>query len=144
MEKKISWDDIPSLQLEIDDDDTFAESRDNRAAVRLSAQDFLKMLKDNVKIIHVLVANRKGVLKKKGILQDINQGGLSFIMPTHGLRKNEEIKIATMLGKKVFQTKAIVRWVTKDRVGIEYVNPSPEDIDFLAELYAAKVLNRVK
>jgi len=143
MEKKISWDDIPSLQLEIDDDDSFAEPRDNRTAVRLVSKDLLRMLMDNAKVIYVQVANRQGILKKKGILQDINQGGLSFIMPAHKLRKDETIRIGMMLGKRPFKTKAIVRWATNDQVGVEYVSPKPEDVDFLSELYPAKILNRV-
>jgi hypothetical protein len=144
MEKKPSWDDIPSLNLELDNGDTAeGEGKDLRSAVRLISRDLLHMLMEEAKVIYVQVATRKGVLKKKGILQDINQGGLCFIMPAHGLHKNDQIKIGAMLGKRPFKTTAIIRWATNDKVGVQYVNPKEEDVTFLAELYSAKILNRV-
>ncbi len=143
MAKKPSWDDIPSLQLEIEDDDTSAESHDNRTAVRLVSDDILKMLMDNAEVVLVQIATRNGIVKKRGVLQDINQGGLCFIMPAHNFKKNESIRVGMMLGRRVFKSKAIVRWVTKDQVGVEYIAPNPDDVEFLAELYSAKILNRV-
>ncbi len=144
MDKKPSWDDIPSLNLELDSGDVPSqEEKDLRGAVRLISRDLLHMLMAEAKVIYVQVATRKGVLKKKGILQDINQGGLCFIMPAHGLRKNDQIKIGAMLGKRPFKTDAIVRWATNDKLGVEFINPKPEDVEFLAELYSAKILNRV-
>jgi hypothetical protein len=144
MEKKPSWDDIPSLNLELDDGDTGEdETKDLRGAVRLISRDLLHMLMEEAKVIYVQVATSKGVLPKKGILQDISQTGLCFIMPAHGLHKNEQIKIGTMLGKRPFKTAAIIRWATNDKAGVQYVNPKEEDVTFLAELYSAKILNRV-
>jgi hypothetical protein len=64
-------------------------------------------------------------------------------MPAHGLHKNDQIKIGAMLGKRPFKTTAIIRWATNDKVGVQYVNPKEEDVTFLAELYSAKILNRV-
>lgn len=143
MSKQPSWDDIPSLQLRLEESDVPEKGCDNRAAVRISCQDVMKMMTDDAKVIHVQVVTRRGLLKQKGVLQDINQTGLCFILPTHRLQKNDPIRIGTMLGKRPFQVNALIRWVSNDQVGVEYVNPKPEDVDFLSELYSAKILNRI-
>ena len=142
MDKKTSWDDIPSLELGIDDD-TAEKTIEDRSAVRLVSRDILKLVMDNAKAIYVKVATSKGVIKKVGILQDINQNGMCFKMTSHGLQKDDSIRIGTMLGKRAFQTNANVRWVSTDQAGVEYVNPEPKDVKFLSELYSAKILNRV-
>ena len=47
-----------------------------------------------------------------------------------------------MLGEHAFQTNAIVRWATNDKVGIEYVTPLQDDVTYLSELYSAKMLKK--
>ncbi len=145
MGNKPSWDDIPSLELSLEDgNDTSAKDIDHRNAIRMVSQDLLEMLTDKAKLISVQVFTRKGLLEKKGILQNINQGGMCFLMAAHGMQKNDSIQIGTMLGRRPFKTNAIVRWGTNDQVGVEYVTPKPEDVSFLSELYGAKILNHVK
>ena len=67
---------------------------------------------------------------------------MCFILPAHGLQTDDSIRIGTMLGEHAFQTNAIVRWATNDKVGIEYVNPLQDDVTFLSELYSAKMLKK--
>lgn len=141
MDKKPSWDDIPSLSLELEDKNAAEETSRRGGRVRLLAQDVLSILKGNAKVI-VQVATTEGILSKKGILHDIHQNGMCFIMPAHGLQKNVSIRIGTMLGDHAFQTSAVVRWVTQDKVGLEYVNPRQDDVTFLSELYSAKMLKK--
>ena len=143
MDKKASWDDIPSLDLSIEIGEKMEKTKDHRTAVRMVSKDILRMLTENARVMYVRVATSKGPLKQMGILEDINRGGLCFSMSGHNLQKNESIKIGVMLGKRPLQTNANVRWVTGNKVGVEYVNPKPEDVCFLAELYTAKILNRV-
>jgi len=144
MDKKPSWDDIPSLNLELDDNDTQTDKTvDHRNAVRLVSDDLLHMLMEEAKVIFVQVANRKGILKKKGILQDITQHGLCFIMPAHGLHKDDALRIGAMLGKRPFKSEAIIRWISNDRIGVEFMKPKQDDVAFLSELYSAKILNRI-
>ncbi len=144
MDKKPSWDDIPSLNLELDDNDNpTANTVDHRNAVRLVSHDLLHMLMEEARVIYVQVANRKGILKKKGILQDINQHGLCFIMPAHGLHKGDALRIGAMLGKRPFKSEAIIRWSTNDKIGVEFIKPKQDDVAFLSELYSAKILNRI-
>ncbi|MEA2114855.1 MAG: PilZ domain-containing protein [Thermodesulfobacteriota bacterium] len=141
MNKKPNWDDIPSLKLGVDD--TAEKTSEKRTAVRLVSRDILKLVMDDAEAIYVKAANSQGVIKNVGILRDINQNGMCFKMSSHGLQVDDSIRIRTLLGKRAFQTNANVRWVGKDRAGVEYVNPEPKDVKFLSELYAAKILNRV-
>lgn len=143
MDKKASWDDIPSLDLTLETEEDVEKTKDHRTAIRMVSKDILQMLTENAQVIYVRVATRKGLLNKNGVLQDINQGGLCFLMAAHGLHKHDLIKIGAMLGKRPIKTNAVIRWVTKDQVGVEFVDPKPEDIEFLSELYSAKILNRV-
>ncbi|MCF8056524.1 MAG: PilZ domain-containing protein [Desulfocapsa sp.] len=140
-DKETSWDNIPSLNLSLDKEDT-QKDKDNRAAIRLAANDVMRLMGDNSNVIYVQVVTKKGLLKKQGILQNIHQNGICFIMPTHNIQKGDAIRIGLFLGKRPFQTNAIVRWATNDQVGVEYVNPKPEDVSFLSNLYSAKILNR--
>ena len=143
MDKKTSWDDIPSLDLRLDNDEEDEGSIDKRSAVRMVSKDILSMLNENAKILYDRVATQKGILNKRGVLQDIHQGGLCFLLPEHGLKKQQKIKIQVMLGTRPFKSNAVVCWKSTDKVGIKYINPAPEDVSFLAELYSAKILNRV-
>lgn len=144
MEKKPSWDDIPSLNLELDNGSDGEATRDKRANPRLSTNDVREMFMVNNGPLYVHVATAEGTLKKKGLLQDINHTGMCFIMPAHPLEKGQIIRVGTVLKKFVFKTKAEVRWKTNDQVGIKFIDPKPEDVTFLAELYSAKILNRIK
>ena len=142
MVKKPSWDDIPSLNLELEDKSDAEETHRRGGRVRMRAQDVLNILKGNARVILVQVATSNGVLPKKGTLHDIHQNGMCFIMPAHGLQRDDAIRIGTMLGEHAFQTHAIVRWSTDEKVGIEYVNPRRDDVTFLSELYSAKMLKK--
>ncbi len=143
MDKKKSWDDIPSLGLSLDSNKAEEKNIDKRNAVRMVSKDILLMLNENAKILYVRVATEKGILNARGVLQDINQGGLCFLMPDHGLKKKQMIKIQVMLGNRPLKSNAIICWTNKNKVGIKYVNPAAEDVSFLSELYSAKILNRV-
>ena len=142
MDKKPSWDDIPSLNLELEDKSDPEETSRRGGRVRMPARDVLSLLKGNVRVILVHVATAKGVLPKKGILHDIHENGMCFILPDHGLQKDDSIRIGTMLGEHAFQTHASVRWATDEKVGVEYVNPNKDDVAFLSELYAARLLKK--
>ncbi len=142
-DKEVSWDNIPSLNLSLEKDSTTEKNKDNRAAVRVAAQDVIRLMGDGDNVIYVQVVTKKGLLKKQGVLQDLHQSGLCFIMPTHNIQKGDPIRIGLFLGQRSFQTNAIVRWATNDQVGVEFVNPKPEDVSFLSDLYSAKILNRL-
>jgi len=139
MEKKANWDDIPSLGLQLEQDAS-KKKTDNRAEVRLFSRDLLELFMMDCGVIYVQVAKDKKNVKK-GIILDINQKGMGFQLAAHGLKKNDSILLGTLLGTRGFKTNAVVRWAKQDKVGVEYINPKPEDYHFLSELYGAKILN---
>ena len=141
MEKKPSWDDIASLTLKMDDGTSKDSSVERRKAGRLSSKDIKNMLLDKIKVIQVQVATRNGVLPQKGVLQDINESGMSFTMPGHGLKKNDQIMVGSLIGKRPFKSKAIVRWRTEEKAGVEFIDPNEDDVSFLKDLYSAKAFN---
>jgi hypothetical protein len=142
MNKKPSWEDIPSLKLRLDDDIPEKDA-ERRRAVRLVSGDIISMLMSTAKNIQVQVVSHNHALKKKGILQDINQGGMCLYIGDHNLQKNVPIQIGMMLGEREFKTHADVRWVAHDKVGIKYVSPNRDDIKFLSGLYASKALRHI-
>ncbi len=141
MEKKPSWDDIASLKLEMDDGASEDSSVERRSSSRLSSKDIKSMLLDKIKIIQVQVATRKGVLPHKGVLLNIHEKGMCFTMPGHGLKKNDPIMIATVIGKRLLKSQAIVRWLAEKKVGVEFINPNEDDASFLKDLLSAKAFN---
>lgn len=143
MKKKTSWDDIPSLDLSLDHDADTESVIDKRSAVRMVSKDILLMIKEHAKIIYVRIATAEGILPTRGALEDINQGGLCFRLPHHPLQAGQSIKIQVMIGKRLLASNARVRWTGKDKIGVQFIDLAKEDVDFLAELYSAKVLNRM-
>ena len=141
MEKKPSWDDLGSLKLELDDGTSKDSSGERRSSGRLSSKDIKNMLHDKIKFIQVQVATHNGVLPHKGILQNIHEKGMCFTMPSHGLKKDDAIMVATLIGKRLLKTQAIVRWRTDEKAGVEFINPNEDDASFLKDLLSAKVFN---
>lgn len=143
MKKKPSWEDIPSLGLQLERN-VLKKKRDNRAEVRLVSKDLLELLMmDMSGSIYVQVIVAQGKPAKKGLLVDINQKGMGLQLKSHDLKKNDSILIGTVLGRRRFTTNAVIRWAKQDKVGVEYINTKPEDYNFLSELYTAKVLNSI-
>ncbi len=142
MGKQPSWDDIPSLGLQLEQDE-LGKRKDKRAEIRLPCEDLLELfMLDTGKII-VQVVSGDGRPVKKGLLRDINQKGMGLLLQSHGLQKDDAIVLGTMLGRRGFKTKAVVRWTKADKVGVEYLDPRTEDYTFLSELYGAKILNNI-
>ena len=145
MEQKTSWDDIPTLSLDDDAESmlTEEEKKQQRTTIRLDCNALLKMAMEDTQKITIQIATRKGVLPNKGTLQDLSQTGMRFSLPDHGLHINDVIQFLTRIGNRPIKAKAIVRWTNNDLLGIEFVNPNPEDVHFLSQLHAAIRLNRV-
>ena len=142
MEKKPDWNDIPSLGLQLEKDE-LNKKRDNRAEVRLPCRDLLELFMLDTGTIAVQVTSVQGKRPRKGLLLDINQKGMGLQMEGHDLKENDSVLIGTKLGQRGFTTSAVVRWARRNKVGIEYINPKPEDYTFLSELYGAKILNNL-
>lgn len=142
MEKKPGWDDIPSLGLQLEKDELNTKSN-NRSEVRLPCRDLLELFMLDTGTIAVQVTPAQGKPVQKGLLLDINQKGMGLEMESHDLKENDPVLIGTRLGQRRFTTSAVVRWARRNKIGIEYINPKPEDYTFLSELYGAKILNNI-
>lgn len=142
MEKKPGWDDIPSLGLQLEKDELKTKT-DNRSEVRLPCRDLLDLLMVDSGAIAVQVTASHGKPAKEGLLVDINQKGMGLLLESHDLKKNDSILIGAVLGQRRFTTNAVIRWTGEDKIGVEYINPRPEDYNFLSELYGAKILNNL-
>ncbi len=142
MEKKPSWNDIPTLGLQLDKDG-LNQQRDNRAKVRLQCRDLLELFMLNTGSIAVQVKPARGKPVRNGRLIDISQKGMGLEIAAGDLEKNDSLLLGTVLGQRAFTTRAVVRWASPDKIGVEYINPKPEDYTFLSELYGAKVLNNL-
>ncbi len=137
MAKKSSWDDIPTMDLQMDDSSENNQT-ERRAVTRLLAKNVINVLVDKAKGIYVKVATRNGELPKKGIVENIHQQGLCFSMVGHGLSVKEPIIIGILLGKRVIKTQAIVCWETEEKAGLEFKGLNEDDEEFLKDLHSAQ------
>lgn len=141
MEKKTSWDDIPSLEgvgveWEFKPENTLGK----RSVVRINAEDISGLFE--VKEIFVKIATAKET--HTGRLLDVSKGGLSLSLPV-SLEENLPIKVGFFLGTMKIISKALVRHVYKIgeqyATGIQFVDLNVESAEYLAGLYASKILH---
>jgi len=137
MAKKKSWDDIPSLGLALDDGTS--QPAEHRAAVRLPTRDLQGLLMVPRGLLPVRVRYKDRI--RTGALVDISQKGMGIqLQDGHGLIRDMIITLSSRLGERSLSVRAVARWTTPDKIGVEFVNPKKDDYEFLSELYAAKVL----
>jgi hypothetical protein len=142
-DKKISWDDIPSLEdLEFDwecqPDEPFFE----RGFVRMDDAELEFLLE--VKLVYVRIATRHFLAK--GTILDLSQGGIA-LLATKSIKIGEPVYIGFYLGKKKITTKAIVRNcvdISKGfRLGIEFIDLKEDYYNYIENLYATKILEKL-
>ena len=139
MQKKQSWDDIASLDIETNND-TREGLVENRRTGRLSTEDIKDILQEKVEFIRIRVASpRKGVIPYIGKMEDVHAYGMCFSMPDHGLEADETIAIGTVIGNQKITSQAVVRWIKEDKIGIEFIDADDGDVTFLKDLYSAKI-----
>jgi len=137
MAKKPSWDDIPSLGLTLDDG--VSNTSEHRASVRLLSRDLqdLLMMPRGPLPVQIRFKDRTTT----GTLTDVSQDGMGVcLLESHGLQRGMTVALASKLGARPLVVRAVVRWAKPDKIGMQFINPKKEDYEFLAELYAAKVL----
>jgi hypothetical protein len=140
MEKKMSWDDIPSLdRLEMDWEYKPESAFDKRSFIRLKQADLLGLFE--VKEIVVKVSTVKKIYT--GNLFDISVGGLSVSL-SERLEENLPLKVGFFLGRVRIVSRALVRHTCKSgeqhQTGIMFVGLDKHSSEFIAELYASKIL----
>ena len=140
MERKLKWEDIPSLDgLCMDFEYKPKTSLDKRAFFRLSHEDVAQLFQ--IKEILVRISTVSKIYTAQ--LLDISEGGLSLNLQEF-LEENLPLKIGFFLGTKKILSKAIVRhsYKVKDwyRTGIQFIDLDKESSEYISELYASKIL----
>jgi hypothetical protein len=136
--KKITWDDIPSVEgLEVDWDFKPETSLGKRAWMRMPKSDLLSILDMKSMPVQIVTKNFEG----KGVLVDIAQRGLAVLLDTK-LAVSEQVKIGLFLGKQKIMSRAVIRNVAEDRsrhrIGMEFLDIKKEYESFIAGLIATK------
>ena len=142
MEKKTSWDDIPSLEgVGVEWEYKAENSMGKRAYVRINADDLTCLFE----VIEVFVKIATTKHTYTGRLLDISKGGISLHMPVV-LEENVPIKVGFFLGTVKVISKALVRNTRKtddpDKyiTGIQFVDLNEDIAEYIAGLYASKML----
>lgn len=136
--KKVSWDDIPSLDgLGVDWEYEPENPLGKRAWARIAIYDLLTLLV--VKNIPVKVVSTN--FDKTGQLLDISKNGLAVLLP---IRPNEAqpVKIGLFLGKEKVIARALIRNISARegmfRVGMEFVDLGKHSENYIVGLGSAK------
>lgn len=147
MEKKpMSWDDIPSLGLQMEDSQQIGEDNsENRRHDRIDSAEVRALLHKDVPAIRAKVATVKGLFDGK--VEDMSQSGIRIFVP-HLLRKDEAVKVGFVINSRKIVSKAVVRWVSNvgsagSIGGLEFVGLDKSDVDFIVSLGRASSLNNV-
>ncbi|MBU0674941.1 MAG: PilZ domain-containing protein [Proteobacteria bacterium] len=140
-----SWDDIPSLNLEIDS--TYSkrlEDAEGRRHTRTDG-DALRRMLDGRDTLPIRIATaQKGVFD--GMVLDLSKSGVRLTAPKK-LDKGELVKVGFMLNDRTIISKAITRWVSPKpngcSAGLEF-HDLPKDLaEYIASLSSANLLNKV-
>lgn len=137
-EKKVGWNDIPSIEgLEVDWDYQPENDLGKRAWVRMMARDLLSLFDAQSLPVQVATKNFDGL----GSLVDIGQCGMAVLLDTK-LAISEPVKVGFFLGKKKVMSRAVIRNVGdgrgSHRTGMEFMDFNKDYESFIAGLVSAK------
>ena len=141
MEKKTSWDDIPSLDgLGVDWEYKPTTSLGKRSHVRMNSEDIAELFA--VEKIFVKIATAQQTYT--GRLLDISEGGLLLSLPVL-LEENIPVNVGFFLGTvKILSRAAIKRSQKKEdsyTTGVKFVDLKKEYAEYIGGLYASKILH---
>ena len=142
-EKKISWDEIPSLaDLSVDWEYQSTSIQDQRAFPRLNASAVSQLVESQTIEVRLATATKNYT----GTLVDISAGGIAVQLSAQ-LAPNTPVKVGFFIGTTKIISRGVVRHarVREERVhtGIMFIDLAPDLVEYIAGLYAAKVLNRI-
>lgn len=141
-----SWDNIPSLKLEMDNDyEERLKSKDGRRHERSDAAALKNILPGNLARLPVRVSTvAKGMFD--GLILDLSESGMRIRIPK-ALNKGEQIRIGFIINQRAIMAKATTRWVnakpTFCDAGLQFEDLPATDSGLLAQLTSASLLNRV-
>ena len=140
MKRTVSWDDIPSLDgVGVDWTYKPQTTLDKRAFIRLDLHAISQLMAVGTIVVRLATVKQT----YEGTLADISQGGLAMHLPTE-LAINQQVKVGLFLGKEKIISRGVVRHVkpeiNRSLIGIQFVDLARESVEYIAGLYAAKVL----
>lgn len=141
-----SWDSIPSLNLEMDDEyEDRIKSKEGRRHERTGAADLKKILPGNLSRLPVRVGTvAKGVFD--GLILDLSESGMRIRIPK-ALNKGEQVKVGFIINQRTIMAKATTRWVavkpTFCDAGLQFEDIPPADAELIAQLTSASKLSRI-
>ena len=146
-ENKKSWDDIPSLNLQLDDEynDKLKETKDSRRHHRASVQALKSILHEELTALPIRIATaEKGVFN--GEIIDLSKSGVRITTPEI-LKKGEQTKVGFILNRRTITSYAITQWVaTNDNgcmAGLMFKGLSEEDGEFIHNISSADLFNKI-
>jgi len=139
MEKKKSWDDVPSLNgLEMDWEFQAESAKNKRSFSRMNKEAAAKLFQTKEILVKIAAGDQTCTAR----LLDLCEGGLSLAVPVQ-LKPHLPIKVGFFLGQMKIISKAEVRHVRKSAdqyiTGIEFVDLDSVSAEFLRELYASQI-----
>jgi len=141
-----SWDDIPTLKLEMDEDyEDRLKSKQARRHERAEIATLKNILPGNLSRLQIRVGTAaKGVFD--GLILDLSESGVRIRIPK-ALNNGELVKVGFILNKRTIMAKATTRWLeVKEKfcdAGLEFNDLPPADAELIGQLTTAAMLNRV-
>lgn len=138
-----SWDDIPSLELGMEDSSKEEKNRDNRRHGRIDSIVLKGLLLENVSFLPIKIATLNGIYE--GYIENLSQSGVRLSVPNF-LEKGESVKLGFVINSRKIIVKGIVIWVNNyesgSTAGLEFVDPDQKDVDYIASLIHASNFNK--
>ncbi|MBU0483949.1 MAG: PilZ domain-containing protein [Proteobacteria bacterium] len=142
MSDEKNWDDIPSLNLEMDSSPgEKVKSGDNRSCQRMDAESLKNLLEQKYLSLPIRISTRNlGVFD--GIILDISKSGVRISIPK-ALMRGELVKVGFNLNNQTIYAKSVVKWGKKAgsgvgfEVGMEFREVSSGGIKFIETLSSA-------
>lgn len=139
MEKKKSWDDIPSLEgLEMDWEYTTESSDNRRSSPRLHMEAVAKLFEVKEILVKIATASQTHTAR----LLDLNEGGACLEVPVR-LEVLLPVRVGFFLGQMKIISKAEVRHVRKQgeryATGVKFIGLDKETAAYLRELHGAQI-----
>lgn len=139
-----AWDQIPSLNLSMDDDySDRVKSKEGRRHPRSNLTTLQTVLYGDVPSLPIRIASAAhGVFD--GLILDISESGCKIVVPK-ALHKGELTKVRFIIDKRTVLTKAVVRWVSQEdnncSAGLEFREVTGETKQFLGTICTASMFN---
>jgi len=141
MEKKVSWDDIPSIDgLGVDWEYKPEEMLDKRAFVRLGMGVVSRLVEVREIVVRLVTAKQQ----YEGPLVDVGAGGIAVSLPAL-LAVETAVKVGFFLGNAKIISRGLVRHAKEESghfvTGVQFIDLAPASAEYIAGLYAAKVFS---